>query len=426
MSSTVIESILDRVPLPRLVRLRQDLPRPQLQDVAGDLRARLQVSTLGDSLRPGSSVAVGVGSRGVANLALVVRTVVEWLRELGAQPFIFPAMGSHGGATGPGQARMLAHLGVTEETCGAPVRSSMEVKQIGTADNGLPVYCDTHCLAADATILINRVKPHVGFRGTYESGIFKMLAIGLGKQRGAETCHNLGFAKMADNITSLARAALQCGNVIGAVALVENAFHDTCRVEVLPAARIEREEPGLLAEAKQLSKKLPFPTVDVLVIDEIGKNISGTGFDTNVVGRYHTPYAAADDNRVVTRLVCLDITEASGGNGNGLGIADFTTRRAFGKFKFEQTYPNSLTSTVPVSVKIPMVLDNDRQALQAAVKTCNIGDWSQVRFVRIRNTNEVDRFDVSETLARETLGLPGISQEGEPFALSFDQDGNLF
>lgn len=273
-------------------------------------------------------------------------------------------------------------------------------------------------------MVINRIKPHVAFRGSYESGLMKMIAIGLGKQKGADICHDLGFGKMAENIPAIAKVTLANTNFLFAVGIIENAFHETCKIQVLQKNEIAEVEPLLQEEAKQLSPKLYLKSLDVLIIDEIGKDISGTGFDTNVVGRYHTPYITGGPN--ITRVVVLDITNVSHGNANGLGIVDFTTKRAFDKFDFEQTYPNALTSTVPMSVKIPMVLKNDRQAIQAAIKTSNILNKTHVKMVRIKNTISLGEIEVSENLTAEVHADECMELVGLPYTLEFDQNGNLF
>ncbi|MEW6720820.1 MAG: hypothetical protein AB1346_10265, partial [Thermodesulfobacteriota bacterium] len=289
--------------------------------------------------------------------------------------------------------------------------------------NGFPVHLDRHAHEADGIVAVNRIKPHVAFRGKCESGLMKMLVIGMGKQKGADICHELGFGKMAENIMAFGRVTLAKSNVLCGVGIVENAYHETARLEVLAGAEIPEREPELLEEAWRLYPRIYFDRLDVLIIDEIGKDISGTGFDTNVVGRYHTPYVSGGP--AITKVAVLDITDRSHGNANGLGILDFTTRRAFDKFSFEHTYPNALTSTVPASVKIPMVLKSDRQAIQAAIKTCNILDKKSVRMARIRNTVALDEIQVSEILLPEVRESKYLEAASEPFDMPFDRRGGL-
>jgi hypothetical protein len=332
-------------------------------------------------------------------------------------------MGSHGGATAEGQRQVLVAMGITEDYVGCPIKATMDVLQVGVSANGLPVYVGKYAHDADAIIVINRVKPHVGFSGKVESGLMKLISIGLGNQKGADTCHELGMGKMAETVPAVARVVLGNTNLLFGVALLENAYHETCRIEVLPNAEIESKEPGLLTEAKRLAPKLLFDRLDVLIMDEIGKDISGTGFDTFVVGRYHSPYISGGPQ--ITRISVLDLTERTHGNFIGLGVVDFTTRRVYGKLDFEQTYPNSLTSTLTLGVKVPMVLRNDRQAIQAAIKTCNIGDKRQVRLVRIKNTALLSEIEVSESLLAEVNANSSLQAAGASYNWQFDQNGNL-
>lgn len=420
---STVTKLLETIPIPRLVPVRQAFDRPRLDDPAGELAIQLRSKGVAATIEPGQRIAVAVGSRGVENQPLFVKTIVDAIKDRGGKPFIFPSMGSHGGATAEGQKSMLEGMGVTEGYVGAPINATMEVVQIGTTSNGLPVYLDRYAYEADGIVLLNRVKPHVAFRGPFESGIMKMMAIGIGKQKGAETCHNLGFGTMSDNIQAIGRTLLEKASILCAVAVLENPYHETCRIEVLKASEIESREPELQKRAKALSPKLHFDRLDVLILDEIGKNISGTGFDTNILGRYHTPYASGGPD--ITRIAVLDLTDVSHGNANGVGILDFTTRRLYEKMDFEQTYPNSLTSTVPASVKLPMVLKNDREAIQAAIRTCNIADKRLVRLMRIRNTLALDTVWVSESLVDEASSNPKLEIIGGPAALSFDQNGNL-
>ena len=420
---STIDNLLDPIPIPRMVRVSQQFERPAVKYVEAELLAKLYAKNVLNRIKPGQSVAVAAGSRGIANLPLMIKVLVRELKKAGAVPFIFPAMGSHGGATAEGQRAMLIGMGITEEYVDAPIRATMEVVQVGTSENGLPAYVDKYAYEADAIVIINRIKPHVAFRGPYESGLMKMVTIGLGKQKGADTCHEFGFGKMAENIPAIARVTLAKTNIVFGVGILENAYHETCRIEVLTGGEIEAQEPALQEEAKRLSPRLLFDRLDVLIMDEIGKDISGTGFDTNVVGRYHTPYASGGPN--ITKMAVLDITDRSHGNGNGLGILDFTTKRAFDKFSFEDSYPNALTSTVVISVKVPMVLKNDRQAIQAAIKTSNIPDKGNVRMARIRNTVQLGVIEVSENLLGEVEANPNLKVLSEPYALDFDGTGNL-
>lgn len=419
-----IDNLLDGVEIPKMIKVRQAFPRPRVEKVEEELTNKLKVKEVSALIKPGQRVAIGVGSRGITNLPLMVKIIVSEIKRAGGVPFIIPAMGSHGGATAQGQKDMLIRMGIIEDYVEAPIQSTMETVQIGTAENGLPVRIDKYAYEADAIVIINRIKPHPAFRGPYESGLMKMLTIGLGKQKGADICHELGFGKMAENVPAIARVILEKTNMIFAVGVLENAYHEVCRIEVLKNQEIPVEELKLLEEAKELIPKLQLEEFEVLVIDEIGKDICGTGFDTNAVGRYHTPYASGGPK--IAKISVLDLTDKTNGNGNGLGIVDFTTQRAFKKFNMEMTYPNALTSTVPLSVKIPMVLKNDKQSIQAAIKTCNIFDKSKVRLVRIKNTNKLGEIEVSESLIEEIRGNECLEIVGEAYELDFGSNGNLF
>ena len=419
-----IDQALDPIKIPKFVKVRQNFPRPCVTDAAAELVAKLDAGKFLDSVKPGMSIAITAGSRGITNYPLVIKTLVEQVKLRGGEPFIFPAMGSHGGATAEGQKNMLAGLGITEETMGCPVKSTMEVVQLGTAWNGRPVYLDKYADEADGIIVVNRVKPHTGFRGKVESGICKMFAIGMGKQKGADFCHAEGFGHMAENIPAIAQVTLEKKNILCCVALLENSYHETAQIEVLRRDEVLEKEPALLERAWELLAKIQLDEFDVLVMDEIGKNIAGTGFDTNVVGRYNTPYASGGPK--ITRVTALDITDVSHGNGNGLGMLDMTTRRAFEKFDMEQTYPNCITSTVPLTVKIPMVLKSDRQAIQGCIKTCNVADWNKLRIVRIKNTIALNEIEVSEALLPVVQAHPNMEVISEPYELQFDENGNLF
>ena len=420
---TAIHSLLKEIPIPRVVPVRQVFERPVMGNPADILKTKIDSRASLGKIRSGMSVAVAVGSRGIESQASFVKVIVDGIKAAGGSPFLFPAMGSHGGATAVGQRSMLEGMGITEEYIGAPIRATMEVVEVGSTTGGLPIYLDRYADGADGIVLMNRIKPHVAFRGRYESGLMKMLAIGVGKQRGAEACHNLGFGAMAENIPAIGKTLIEKKNILFAVALVENAYHETCAVEVFEKEEIEAGEPPLLEQARSLSAKIHFDSLDVLILDEIGKDISGTGFDNNILGRYHTAYASGGPD--IRRITVLDLTEKSHGNANGVGILDFTTRRLFDKIDFDQTYPNSLTTTVPTSVKIPMVLDNDMQAIQAAIKTCNIVDKSAVRLAHIRNTLKLDVIEVSPRLLDEVERHPQMEACGDARELQFDDMGNL-
>ena len=418
-----IDLLLDPIPLPSVVEVCQRFERPVVADIEQEIFAQLEARKILASVKPGQSVAITAGSRGIVNLPLAIRTVVRAVKKVGAIPFVVPAMGSHGGASAEGQVKLLKGLGIDEQTVEAPIRSSMETVQVGTTESGLPAMMDKFAAEADATIIVNRVKAHTSFRGEYESGLLKMVTIGLGKQQGADLCHRLGFGHMAKNVPAIARVVLANANIIGAVAILENGYHETARVDVLPASEIVAKEPELLKEYWRISPRIPFDVFDVLVLDYIGKDIAGTGFDTNIVGRYNSKYATGGPT--ISRVSVLNLTDFSKGNGNGIGLADFTTKRAYDKFIPEQTYPNSLTSTVPDTVRLPMILKNDKQAIQAAVKTCNSATPDKIKLVRLKDTLCLDRFFISEALIPECQNLPNVEILGKPAPFAFSETGSL-
>jgi len=418
---SILEELVESIPMPKMAKVKQTFDESKLEDVTGTLKTELE--NIKDRIRPGAKIAIAVGSRGTDKLPEIISTTVEYLQNLGAKPFIVPSMGSHGGATGPGQKAVLAHLGVTEESAGCEIRSSMEVVKLDELENGLPIYMDKYAAEADGIVVINRVKPHTAFRGKVESGIMKMISIGLGKQKGAEACHQLGFKHMAEHVPAMAEIAIDKKPILFAIATVENAFDKVARLEVLKAEEIAEKEPDLQILSKKLLPKIYLDQIDVLVIDQIGKNISGDGMDPNITGRYPTPYAHGGPD--VNKMVVLDLTDETEGNANGVGTADFTTRRLVDKMDKEATYANGLTSTVVGPTHISTAMPSEKTAIQAAIKTCNILDFSKVRMVRIKDTLHVGEIEASEHLLEEIQAHSSMEQVSDLYELSFDQNGNL-
>ncbi len=419
----IVDEILKSTVLPRMVRARQAFPADEVRDVAGTLREELRKPAIAGKIRGKRRIAMAVGSRGVAEIPLIVRVVAEELRKLGAEPFIVPGMGSHGGATAEGQTELLAGLGVTESSAGCPIVSSMDVVELGTLDNGLPVYMDRRAMEADGIVVINRVKPHTAFSGSIESGMVKMITIGLGKQKGADSCHAFGFGHMERNILDMAKVKLaRCPFLFG-IGTVENAYDRVAKIVAVPAEELIETEIRLLAEARERMPSIPFDPLDVLVVDRMGKEISGSGMDPNITGRASNP--AIKLTRKTTRMAVLDLTAASHGNAVALGLADVITRRLFGKIDFEHTYANVLTATVTCSGMIPLIMENDRLAIRAAVKTCNAHDMGAVRMVRIQDTLHLGEIYFSEALLDEARGNPRLSLLGPPADIAFDARGNL-
>ncbi|MBM7601814.1 hypothetical protein JOC34_004243 [Virgibacillus halotolerans] len=415
--------MLKDIPVPKMAKVRQVFDATQVDDLSAALQAELEKEYIKETVKPGMEIAVAVGSRGLDRLVETTAVTVKFLQDLGAKPFIVPCMGSHGGATGEGQKAVLEHLGVTEESVHAEIRSSMEVVKVGELPNGLPVYVDKIASQADGIVVINRVKPHTAFRGPVESGIMKMISIGLGKQKGAEACHQLGFKHMAEHVPAMAKMIMSKMPILFAVGTVENAFDKVAEIAVLAPEEIEEKEIKLQQLSKDLLPKLHFDQIDVLILDEIGKNISGDGMDPNITGRYPTPYAHGGPD--VTKMAVLDLTPETEGNANGVGTADFTTQRLVDKMDREATYANGLTSTVVGPTHISTTLPNDQQAIQAAIKTCNILDFTQVKMVRIKNTLELSEIEVSEALLDHVKEHPNLEQTSDLYDLNYNEAGNL-
>jgi len=404
------------IELPRFVRIKQRFNRQKIEDIPAEVRKQMAPHVNGVS---GKRIAVGVGSRGVANIALITKTVVETLKEAGAQPFIIPVMGSHGGAVAEGQKELLASYGITEEAMGVSIDASMEVECIGEIEPGYPVYVAKSALAADGIVIIPRVKPHTCFRGPIESGICKMLVIGLGKQIGADSVHSHGFASFTEYIPKIGCMVAEKTKLLFAVALVENAFEDTYKIEVVPKADVialDREK-ALLEEARSLMGRIMFDKFDVLVIDEIGKNISGDGQDPNVTGLYITKCVSGGPE--FKKSVIFDVTEESHGNANGVGMVDVTTRKLFDKIDYISMYTNIYTSTEVEAAKIPMVASNSEDALRLALKMCNGVKPGQHKIVWIKNTLELTDVLISEPLLAEARTVQDVEVISDPKFMAF-------
>ena len=420
----VVNALAGRMPLPRMIQVVQYFDRTAITDIGGGVRDALAKEGISDAVRPGMSVAITAGSRGISNIAAILKAVVGILKEKGAKPFVVPAMGSHGGATAAGQLEILTALGITEEYLGCPIRSSMEVKQIGTTSDGRPVQIDAFAASADGIVIVNRVKAHTSFTGPVESGLMKMMAIGLAKQAGAEVCHQEGYARIADNIRKYGNAILEHANILFGLAIIENAFDDTCELHAVNPAHFEKTETELLKRSKSLMPRIMFSDIDVLVVDKMGKNISGLGMDPHITGCFASPYASGPKRP--DKLVVLDLTDETHGNANGIGVADVTTRRLVEKFDSEATYPNALTATLTAAVRIPMAMDNQKLAIQTGIKTAAGFNKETIRLVRIADTLSLSKIWISESMLEDALKTPGVTVLGELKPLAFDSEGNLF
>jgi hypothetical protein len=401
--------------------VRQRLTSHPLADIAGTVRQ--QVVSMRDAVDvpTGASVAVGCSSRGIRNYALIVGAVVQGIKDLGLVPFCFPAMGSHGSATAAGQAEVLARAGITEETMGCPIRSSLAVEHLGVLPSGMPVAMDKHAFDADAFVVVNRVKPHTEFTHSFESGLMKMIAIGMGKEFGATTYHRYFMRDgYAATIGAVVEKVTQTKTLLFGVGIAEDGYGQTSQVEVIPAERLAAGEADMLASVKAMLPTLPFDDIDVLVIDEMGKDISGSGFDTKVVGRLSMPLLAPDPATPrVKRIVVCDLTDSSAGNADGVGIADFITERLHLKIDREALYVNALAGSEPEHARIPMVLPTDQAAVDAAIATIGPTDPATLRLVHITNTRDLAILEVSSALAAECAGRADLTLEAGPRPLTY-------
>lgn len=407
------------MPLPNVLRVRQRFDRTRLGDVCGAVAAGLRALGLVDRLRGGARVAITAGSRGINHLVTMTRTAADVVKSLGGRPFIVPAMGSHGGATDEGQRTLLDDLGISEASMGCPVVSSMEVEEIGKTAGGVPVVLDRHALHADGIIVINRVKPHTAFRGEVESGLCKMLAVGLGKHKGAQQMHAAGLGPV---LVEAARLILARAPVLAGIAVLENSLDETAEVHVVPPDRFEETDRALLRRAWDVLPRIPFDPLDVLVVDEMGKNISGTGMDVNVIGIGPRVGGKMEMGRpAVATIVVLGLTAETHGNANGIGLADLTTRRLVDSIDTKATYTNVLTTRLWSAGRLPVILETDRQAIETAM-----GETppDRVRLVRIKNTLHLEELEISPALLIEAkqAGLTVI-REAQP--LGFDEAGRL-
>lgn len=422
---SIVSGLLEAVPIPRVARVRQRFPDEHIpaDRLPEHILALLAKKGVAAGIRPGMKIAITAGSRGIRNIPLILGTLVRFVRDCGGEPYLVAAMGSHGGATSRGQREVLAGLGITEETVGCPIRSGMEVVPAGRNAEGAQVYMSRDAAQADGVIVCNRIKPHTCFRGPCESGLMKMMAIGLGKQVGADWCHKEGFQNMAKNVRLFGAAVLEALPVLFGVGILENAYDRTAEVVVLDREEIPEKEPDYLKKAMGLLPRIHVPECEVLVVDTIGKNFSGGGMDANITGTFVTPYASGGLRS--QRVAVLDLSPESHHNGTGCGMAHATTRRFFDKMDWEQTYPNVITSTVIENVRIPMVLKNDREAIQVCLRTCTGVGPQGPRLVRIANSMELTHIYLSENYLPQIAGHPYLEQETEVMELPFDQAGNL-
>jgi hypothetical protein len=414
---------LDR--FPPIARVRQVLSQPEVADVPRAVATAIRESRITSRITPGGSVAVTVGSRGIAGIDRIARAAVDALKALGLNPFIVAAMGSHGGGTEDGQRALLAEFGVTESAMGCPIRSQMDTVTLGTNSFGLPIEFDRNANEADGIVLLNRIKPHTSFTGRYESGLLKMLTIGLGKRQGAAQVHKLGLPGLVKLLPEVGAFLLEKTPVALGIALLENAHERTARVVGVEPEDLLEDEPKLLDEARQLLGRLPFDQIDVLVVGELGKNYSGTGLDPNVIGRQRVETMPDLPRPVVTRLAVLDLSVETRGNAVGIGLADLTTERLVRAIDPTPSRVNSMTSNFLTRVRVPLALPTDRDVIAACLDTCWRTEWPEARMVLIPNTLEVGTLWVTQPLADEVEAHPGLAFESDFRPMPLDADGTL-
>jgi hypothetical protein len=409
-----------------MVRLRQTFDRTMVADIPGAVQSELKKLALERRIRPGQRIALTGGSRGIANIALILKSAADYLKSIDARPFIFPAMGSHGGATAEGQTAMLAHYQVTEAVTGAPVLSSMDTVEISRTQEGVPVFIDKNAFEADGIIVVNRIKPHTKFKAHIESGLMKMMAIGMGKQKGAEYYHKAAiqhtFAKI---IVDAGREVLKKAPILCGLGLVENGYDQTAVIAALLPEELEEREKELLVQAKKMMPRLPFTEIDLLIIDEMGKDISGTGIDPNITGRNRDILGVFPHPVNAKRIFVGDLTPSSGGNAIGIGFVDLTTKRLVDKIDRSSTYMNCITAISLEKAAIPMHFETDRECIRVALGSIGLIPPERSRIVRIKNTLQLDEVEVSEIYKDEIPDRPDLEILEEPRPMSFDARGNL-
>ena len=411
--------------VPPLARVRQSIPQPEVADIAATVRSLIARSRLSRRVPAGGTVAVGVGSRGITCIQTVARATVDALKELGFRPFIVAAMGSHGGATTNGQRELLAGYGVTAESMGVEVRTDMETVVVGTSPVGLPIYFDRNAFEADAIVVLNRVKPHTDFVGRYESGVLKMLVIGLGKRDGAAQIHKLGLRGMREVLPAVGKILVETTKFALGLAILENSDDRPAEIVALEPETILDDEPLLLERARGLMGRLPFDQIDVLIVGELGKNYSGAGMDPNVHGRLMIETMPDLPRPIITRLAVLDVSDESHGNAVGVGFADLTTDRLVARLDPVPFRINVLTACFLERARIPITLATDLDVFNAAIDTCWRIDASEARVVVIPNTLELQTFWVSPALNREVADHPHLARDTDYLPAPFSNQGTL-
>jgi hypothetical protein len=410
-----------------MIKVQQRFDAPQVDDIPGTVKAQIEGLNLSGKVKQGDTVAVTVGSRGVSNIAVITKAIVEALKELGAAPFIVPAMGSHGGGTAEGQRQIIEGYGVTEEFVGCPIRATMEVVQVGTVEGKVPVYFDRYASEADHVVVSGRVKPHTGFVGEIESGLHKMMLIGLGKHKGATIYHQAIVHYSFDRIIrGVAQQVIDNCGVLFGLAMVENQYDETAMIDAVPPDRFAEREKELLILAKKWMPRLPFDQVDLLVIDAMGKNISGSGMDTNVVGRKYNDHAAAEKEfPKVTRILVRGLTPETHGNAAGIGMAEYCHKRLVDGMNVDATVINCITGNAPSGAAIPIHFATDTECLEKALQTVGFVEPQNAKVLRIRDTLHLGKLLVSEAYEKELARRDDLSMLAPAADMEFDAQGDL-
>jgi len=408
-----------------MVRVRQTFDGESLSDPVEEARRAILQSSLANRNLKSRRIAITAGSRGIHKIAEITKAVTEAIRELGGDPFILPAMGSHGGATAEGQKEILGSYGITEACVGAPIEATMDVVQVGEVEGSIPVVLNRLAMESDGVVLINRIKPHTAFRGPFESGLMKMMTIGLGSHKGATLAHSMGATGLPRMIPAWGRIILQKAPILQGLAILENAYEKTSRIVSLDPGEFETHEPRLLVEARELMPSLPVNRLDLLIVDQIGKNISGTGMDPNIIGRIWLPGIKEPDTPSVNRIVVLNLTEETHGNANGIGLADITTRRLVDRVDYKATYANAITTTFLNRAYIPVVAESDREAVGLALDVLRTESPQNARVMRIKSTLDLETVQASDSLVGELEQRDGVETLGKAEEMSFDASGTL-
>jgi len=418
--------LISSIEIPPMTEVKQKFCADYIEDPVAAIKEQLGRKEIIAAIKPGMTVAITAGSRSPQHIVEVTREVVTFVKEHGGKPFVFPAMGSHGGATDEGQAAFLRAIGITEESVGCPIRSSMMVTHIADLEDGRPVYIDKLANEADGIIVINRIKYHTSFTADHESGLVKMCAVGLGKQYGAEVIHAKGLAGLGPEVQVFGKKVLSTAKILFGFGIIENAYHQSYEFRALLPHEILSDEPIMLKKAKELSPKIYFEHLDVLIIDQLGKDIAGPGFDPYVIHQFFYGHPANNEGRRAKRIAALDLSEATHGCALGGGVMDFITKRIVDKFDRNETYCNIITNKQVEHARISPYFDTDKQTIQACIKTLLDSDMENLKIVRIKNTLTLGKIMISPALLEEAKSNPNIEVVSDFKPLPFDEEGNLF